>query len=340
MVVVARFLPGFHAQQLRPLHNFVIALEVLAPPEVFKNGAHHHATGQPKNHAGRNIFLKGKEVELAAKLAVVAALGFFKLLEVGIQRLLVGKGRTVDARKHAIFFIAAPVGTGNAHELCRLGKARVRHVGATAQVCKITTSIERHRVGVDAFDELYLIRFAHGAKDLNGLGLGQHLAGKGLARIGNALHFRFDGGKIFAGKRLFDVKVVVKAGIDGGANSDLGSGEEALDRRSHNMGGRVTDHLQAFGRVGIHGRKLGAAFWQGCRKIQQRAVIGTSGHNGLELFTAQGFLQSRGNRITSLHRLPFHADFHEKLLTKLPEAHKTKWGGKPPHCAESGLRVA
>ena len=80
----------------------------------------------------------------------------------------------------------------------------------------------------------------------------------------------------------------------------------------------MADHLQPLGRVGVHGRKLGAAGRQGCGKIQQSAVIGARGHSRLELFAAQGFLQDRSNGVTGFHHLPFHTDFHEKLLTKIP----------------------
>ena len=190
---------------------------------------------------------------------------------------------------------------------------------ATAQVCKITAGIDRHRVGVDAFNDFNLIVLAQSLEARHGIGLGQHFMGERLARVGNALHFSFNGGKIFGGEGLFNVKVVVKAGIDGRPDGDPGSGEEFFHRRSHDVRGGVADHLQTFGRIGVHGLEVFTPGGNRRREIKQAlsAAKRAGSHDGLEPFAAQGFLEHGGHAVASLplNHLPFHTDFHEKLLS-------------------------
>ena len=53
----------------------------------------------PEHRAGR-FFLEVKQIHLAAEPAMVALLGFFDLLEIGVELFLLGKGGAVDARQH------------------------------------------------------------------------------------------------------------------------------------------------------------------------------------------------------------------------------------------------
>lgn len=85
------------------------------------------------------------------------------------------------------------------------------------------------------------------------------------------------------------------------------------------MRGGVADHLQAFGRIGVDRLKAITPGGNRRRKIKQAlsAAKRAGSHNGLELFAAQGFLEHGGHTVASLplNHLPFHTDFHEKLLS-------------------------
>src|SRR5690554_2895115 len=73
---------------------------------------------------GRRIGVKGDEIELAAELSMIALLRFFSLREIGSQRFRIGEGRTVDALKHRVTLIAAPIRARAMRELEGLQKAR------------------------------------------------------------------------------------------------------------------------------------------------------------------------------------------------------------------------
>src|SRR5258705_14134 len=72
--------------------------------------------GMPE-HRAWCFFLEMEEIHLPAKFTMIAFLGFFKSLEIGVEFLLLGERRSVDARKHLAFGIAAPIGASDFHEL-------------------------------------------------------------------------------------------------------------------------------------------------------------------------------------------------------------------------------
>ena len=68
-------------------------------------------------HGARRLFLLMEQVELAPDLAMVALLGFLEPMQVLVELLLVRPRRAVDALKHLVARIAAPVRAGHLHEL-------------------------------------------------------------------------------------------------------------------------------------------------------------------------------------------------------------------------------
>ena len=340
MVVVTGALPGLHAQQLRALHQVVVALEVLAAPEVFQDGAHQHALGQPEDHARGHVFMEGEEAQFAAQLAVVAALGFFQLLQIGVEGLLVGKGGAVQTGEHGVLFVAAPVGAGSGKDLAGPGKAGVRHVGAAAQVGEIAAGVQGDRVALDAFDDLHLEVLAHLAELLDGVGLAHGGAHEGQAFAGDTLHLCLDGREVLAGEGLFHVEVVVEAVLHSGTDGHLGRGIKLFHRGGHDMGRGMADHAQAFGRIGVHGSDVGTLGGHGGGKVAQslRAPCGHArSHHGFEFFAAQRFLQNSGH-ITlfgGVHHLSFHADIHvytpSGALSGVWYKKRNGEAEKPPH---------
>src|SRR3546814_14945992 len=57
--------------------------------------------GMPEDQAGRFV-LEMEQVEIAADLAVVAALGLFEHVQVGVLVVFGGPGRAVDALEHLV----------------------------------------------------------------------------------------------------------------------------------------------------------------------------------------------------------------------------------------------
>jgi len=100
------------------------------------------ALGVPEHHAGRRI-LHVEQFQLLAQLAVIALLGFFDLVQVGIQLFLFPR----PCRRCAATFIlgiAAPVRAGQFHQLEGFQFAGGRHVRAAAQISEFAFAYAKH----------------------------------------------------------------------------------------------------------------------------------------------------------------------------------------------------
>jgi len=194
--VMAGLFPQLTAQNLRALHKLIAALDMFAAQEIFKNRAEQHPLGQPEDHTGGHILMEREQIELLAELAVVAALGFLDAVQVFLEILGVGKGRCVDAGKHTVLFVAAPVRPGNGQQLERLHEPGIRDVRPTAQVNEIAVPVEGNASVLKALDQLNFVGLAHIAEQLDGVGLGNIHALERNRGINDALHFRFDGFKL------------------------------------------------------------------------------------------------------------------------------------------------
>jgi hypothetical protein len=108
-------------------------------------------------------------------------------------------------------------------------------------------SVQRHvLIGRDRGDDLGLVGFADGLEVGHGF-VARHLAGDRLVLLGQLGHFLFDGHQIFRRERALVGEVVVEAVVDHRADGHLRVREQFLDGIGQQVGGRVTDHLQAFG---------------------------------------------------------------------------------------------
>src|SRR5262245_41782581 len=72
-------------------------------------------------------------------------------------------------------------------------------------------------------------------------------------------HLGFDAFQVFQRERLWAVEIVVEAVVDGGANGDLGLGEESFDGLGHDMGGAMVVNPLPFRIVPRDGFDLGIA---------------------------------------------------------------------------------
>src|SRR5713101_1233641 len=117
---VAAGFPEVEAHDVRGEDEVVAALEQFIAEPVFDNLSNEAALGMPEDEAGAGFFLNAEEVEFDAELAVIAALGFFKTVQMFVQLFLREESHGVNALELGIAFLAFPVGAGDFHQLDRL----------------------------------------------------------------------------------------------------------------------------------------------------------------------------------------------------------------------------
>src|SRR3954451_4103811 len=77
------------------------------------------AAGVPE-YGARAFLLKMEEVHLAPELAVIAFFRLLHLLEIEVELVLLSESGAVDAGKHRIVRVAAPIGTRHLHQFERV----------------------------------------------------------------------------------------------------------------------------------------------------------------------------------------------------------------------------
>ena len=113
-------------------------------------------------------------------------------------------------------------------------------MGTGAQIGKLSLGVEGdHGVQRQVLDQLHFVGLLPGLHIGDGLLPGLLRADQGQPLLADLLHFRFDSFQMFRGDGDGGVKVVVPALVDGGANSQLDLGPEALYRLGHDVGAGV-----------------------------------------------------------------------------------------------------
>ena len=75
---VAAGVPQIATHDMRRVNQIVAALDQFVAQPGFNDVANEAALGMPEDQAGAGFFLNTEEIELRAKFAVIAALGFFQ----------------------------------------------------------------------------------------------------------------------------------------------------------------------------------------------------------------------------------------------------------------------
>ena len=224
---------------------------MLAALEILDDGADQLALGVPDAHARAHFLGEAEQVELRAKLAVVALFGFLDVVQIGLEVGRRGKGRAVDALEHGPLLVAAPVSAGHGQQLHGPHQAGGRHMRTAAQVGERAVPIQGHGVADDVLvHDLQLVALALGGEKGLGVGLGHVGARKRLVGGNALLHLRLNGLQIVRGKRTLVGEIIVEAVFDGRADGDLDGREKLFDGLGHDVGGRVADDGQPHGRVG------------------------------------------------------------------------------------------
>ncbi len=188
---------------------------------------------------------------------MVTLLGFLQLPEIILQLLGILPGRAIDALEHLVVLIAAPVGTGNRHQLERilLDLLRVFHVRPAAQVRERVVLVDRdfrlflqwiaifiEAAFFETFDQFQFIGLV-GKDFLRFISRENRLLELVLA-LDDLAHPLFDLLQILRREVARQVKVIVKTVLDRGADRVLGLGEHFQHSLRHDMRGGVTDFIE------------------------------------------------------------------------------------------------
>ena len=244
-VPVAGFFPQTFVDDLRAF-DFLVAIVLVDLAHVLLHALPQRpALGVPE-HQARRMLVDMEQIQLTAEFAVVALFGFFQHGEVLLQVFFGSPSRTVNALQHFLGVVAAPIGSGQFHQLEVLELARAGHVGATAQVFEAAFAVERHILACrNGADDFGLVMLAHGFEVSHCLVTRQHATLHRLVFAGQFGHLLFDGGQVLGSKRPLKREVVKKAVFNNRADSHLGLGKQFFDGIRQQVGGGVPDNFQA-----------------------------------------------------------------------------------------------
>ncbi len=192
------------------------------------------------------FLLDVEEVHLLTDAAVVAALGFLQLVQIGFQFLRVAPGGAVDAAEHGVAVVAAPIGPGGFHQLeGGADVARAAQMRAAAEVQPLALAVDGDGlVRGQVADELGLEALALGLEQSDGILAGQNFAGKGRIGGDDLAHLGLDGGEVVGGEGLVAGEVVIEPVLDGRADGDLRARVERLHSLRQHMRRVVADEFQ------------------------------------------------------------------------------------------------
>ena len=244
---VAGFLPHAAVHHRRGAHFLVAVFDELLPHVLFDLLPHDPAFGVPEHHAGR-LVLHVQQVELPGELAVVALFGLFQAVQIGVEVFLLRPCRAVHALQHLVLRVAAPVGTGQLHQLEVLELAGRRHVRAAAEVDEIALAVQRNSlIGGDRRDDLGLVRLAHVAEEAHRLVARHHAAFDRDVPLRQLGHFFLDRRQVVRRERALVREIVVEAVLDHRADGHLRIGKQRLHRVRQQVRGGMADHVEAVG---------------------------------------------------------------------------------------------
>src|SRR5262249_61054714 len=82
------------------------------------------------------------QTQFLPPLPMVTLLGLLEKSQMLLERLLGGPSSTINALKHLVFLIAAPIGSGDSGELESLDHASRRHVRTTAEIHPVPLPVQ------------------------------------------------------------------------------------------------------------------------------------------------------------------------------------------------------
>ena len=193
---------------------------------------------------------------------MVAAARFLQPFQVLVKLGAVREAGAVNALEHGTVLVPLVEGARHAHDLERLAVPRAAHVGAGAQVRKISVAVQGNllvfRNVVQQVNFKLGRRIARpkgaqfpGFRHLHGLRAGNNFLLERLVFLHHLLHLLLNALKILCADAVVQLHVVIKTVIHGRAASQLGVRPEAANGRSQNVRAGVAQpfqirHLMAF----------------------------------------------------------------------------------------------
>ena len=101
---VAAGFPKIELHDVRGVDQVVAAFQEFIAQPVFDDFADEAALGVPENQAGAGFLLNAEKVQLNAKFAVIAALGFLEAVQIFVEFLLGEKCGGINALELRIAF--------------------------------------------------------------------------------------------------------------------------------------------------------------------------------------------------------------------------------------------
>ncbi len=202
-----------------------------------------------------------EQAQLLGNFAMVALFGFLDAAQVGLQFLAVAPGGAIDALQHFVAGIAAPVGAGHLGQLEGLELAGAGHVGTAAQVHPGALAVDANLLALGQFlNDLDLVVLPHIAEFFHRVLTAHHQALYRQVVVDDLRHALFDFLEVFRRKTMAGGEVVVEAVFDDRADGDLGAGVQFLHGHGQQVGGGMTNDLQAFLIAVGDDRQLGVIF--------------------------------------------------------------------------------
>ena len=128
---------------------------------------------------------------------------------------------------------------------------------ARAQVYKVALAVERQLLLIrQVVDQLHLVGLAPLLHQGDGFLARQHKALLALIALDDARHLLLNLLQVLRLEGLFHIKIVVKSVLNGGANGQLGLGEEVFDRACHHVAGGMPQQVAGFLILKAQGNQL------------------------------------------------------------------------------------
>ena len=195
---------------MRRENHFIAGTEVLAPPEVLDRHADASAFGMPVRQAGADLLADAEQLQLFAKLAVVAPLGLFDPRQGRVKRLLRNIGHAVQALQHRVVLVTAIVRTGHRHQLDRADLGCRRHVGTAAEIGEPAAGVQRDRLaGRNVSQALQLVGLAR--QQRGGLVARDLASLERQTGLDQRLDRRIDRRKILGRETVSHVEIIVES---------------------------------------------------------------------------------------------------------------------------------
>ncbi len=234
---MAGLLPLARVHHLRRLH-FAIARGVDRAAHIGLEFAPDGEAVRMPEHDAMRFGLEVEQVHLLAQLAVVALGRLLKPHQMLVELLLVEPASAVDARKHRVLLVAAPIGARDARQLERIG-IDLAGGGQVRAAAHVEPRVVALAGAVDgqflAFGKLLrpfgLEGLALLLPALDQLLAAPDFADQRFVRRDDLAHLGFDRGQVLLGEgAILGREVVIEAVVGRWAKGDLRAGKQLLHR--------------------------------------------------------------------------------------------------------------